>query len=104
MREKPRLAPRLALAAFALSLAIQAPVYAQSTTTLRTGSGFAVSRATHIVTNAHVVNACKSIRVLSGTQQSSARVLAIDTDADLAVLQSSLSMSKTLAMRSQPAL
>src|SRR5215470_15713376 len=104
MRHEPRSAHRLALAALALSLAVQAPVHAQSTTTLRSGTGFAVSRATHIVTNAHVVNACKSLRVLSGAQQSSARVLAMDTDADLAVLQSSISMSKTLAMRSQPAL
>jgi S1-C subfamily serine protease len=104
MKQKPRLAHLLALAALVLSLAHQAPTHAQSTSTLRTGSGFAVSRATHIVTNAHVVNACKSLRVLSGVQQSSARVLAMDTDADLAVLQSSLSVSKTLAMRSQPAL
>src|SRR5262245_12421590 len=102
MREKLRSAHRLTLALLVLGLAGHAPVHAQST--LRTGSGFAVSRATHIVTNAHVVNACKSLRVLSGTQQSSARLLAMDTDADLAVLQSSLSMSKTLAMRSQPAL
>jgi len=99
-----RWAHRLTLAALALSLVHQTPAHAQSTTTLRTGSGFAISRATHIVTNAHVVNACKSLRVLSGVQQSSARVLAMDTEADLAVLQSSISISKTLAMRSQPAL
>jgi len=104
MRHEPRSAHRLALAALALSLGAQAPVHAQSTTALRSGTGFAVSRATHIVTNAHVVNACKSLRVLSGVQQSSARVLAMDTEADLAVLQSSISISKTLAMRSQPAL
>ncbi|HTO45469.1 MAG TPA: serine protease [Burkholderiales bacterium] len=104
MRHEPRSAHRLVLAALALSLGAQAPVHAQSTTALRSGTGFAVSRATHIVTNAHVVNACKSLRVLSGVQQSSARVLAMDTEADLAVLQSSISISKTLAMRSQPAL
>jgi len=104
MRHELSCAYRLTLSALALWLTVQAPAHAQGTTTLRTGSGFAVSRATHIVTNAHVVTACKSIRVLSGTQQSSARVLATDVDADLAVLQSSLSVPKTLAMRSQPAL
>jgi len=104
MRQELRSAYRLTFAALALSLAAQAPVLAQSTTTVWSGSGFAVSRATHIVTNAHVVTACKSIRVLSGMQQSSARVLATDSDADLAVLQSSISVPKTLAMRSQPAL
>jgi hypothetical protein len=80
------------------------PVHAQGTTTVRTGSGFAVSHATHIVTNAHVVTQCKSVRVLSGTQQAPARVLAADPDADLAVLQTSLAVPKTIAMRSQPAL
>jgi hypothetical protein len=104
MRQELRWAHWLTLVTLALSLAHQTPAHAQNTTTLRTGSGFAVSRATHIVTNAHVVNACKSLRVLSGAQQSSARVLAMDTEADLAVLQSSISISKTLAMRSQPAL
>jgi S1-C subfamily serine protease len=97
-----RLAP--ALAALVLSLSPYTPVHAQTTTTVRTGSGFAVSHATHIVTNAHVVTQCKSVRVLSGAQQSAARVLATDPDADLAVLQTSLSVPKTIAMRSQPAL
>lgn len=80
------------------------PLSAQTTTAVRTGSGFAVSHATHVVTNAHVVAQCKSVRVLSGTQQASARVLAIDLDADLAVLQTSLSVPKTIALRSSPAL
>ena len=80
------------------------PARAQTTTTVRTGSGFAISHATHIVTNAHVVAQCKSLRVLSGAQQASGRVLAIDVDADLAVLQTSLSVPKTMAMRSSPAL
>jgi hypothetical protein len=92
--------------ALALMLCGSAPIllWAETTTTVRTGSGFAVSHATHIVTNAHVVAQCKSVRVLSGTQQASARVLAIDLDADLAVLQTSLSVPKTIALRSSPAL
>ena len=97
----PWVAPTLVLV---LCLSASIPVRAQTTTTVRTGSGFAISRATHIVTNAHVVAQCKSVRVLSGAQQASARVLAIDVDADLAVLQTSLSVPKTMAMRSSPAL
>jgi S1-C subfamily serine protease len=96
------LAPGLALT-LVLGLSASMLVRAQ-TTTVRSGSGFAISHATHIVTNAHVVAQCKSVRVLSGLQQASARVLAIDVDADLAVLQTSLSVPKTMAMRSSPAL
>ena len=102
-RNVPSLAPGLALT-LVLCVSASMPVRAQATTTVRTGSGFAISRTTHIVTNAHVVAQCKSLRVLSGAQQASGRVLAIDVDADLAVLQTSLSVPKTMAMRSSPAL
>jgi trypsin-like peptidase len=102
-RNVPSLAPGLALT-LVLCLSASMPVPAQTTTPVRSGSGFAISRATHIVTNAHVVVQCKSVRVLSGVQQASARVLAIDVDADLAVLQTSLSVPKTMAIRSSPAL
>ena len=102
-RNVPSLAPGLALT-LVLCLSASMPVRAQNATTVRTGSGFAISHATHIVTNAHVVAQCKSVRVLSGAQQATARVLAIDVDADLAVLQTSLSVPKTMAMRSSPAL
>ena len=97
----PWLAPTLVLV---LCLSASMPARAQATTAVRTGSGFAISHATHIITNAHVVAQCKSLRVLSGAQQASARVLAIDVDADLAVLKTSLSVPKTMAMRSSPAL
>ncbi len=80
------------------------PLYAQTETTVRTGSGFAVSHATHIVTNAHVVTECKSVRVLFGTQQAAARVLALDPGSDLAVLHTALNVPKTIAMRSSPPL
>jgi S1-C subfamily serine protease len=100
-RNVPSLSLGLTLA---LCISASMPVRAQATTAVRTGSGFAISRTTHIVTNAHVVAQCKSVRVLSGAQQASGRVLAIDVDADLAVLQTSLSVPKTMAMRSSPAL
>jgi trypsin-like peptidase len=93
-----------AVAALSLALLPSTAGHAETPTVVRSGSGFAVSHATHIVTNAHVVAQCKSVRVLSGTQQASARVLGSDPEADLAVLQTSLSVPKTIAIRSQPAL
>jgi len=92
------------LAAFALALSPSAAVRAETPTAVRSGSGFAISHATHIVTNAHVVAQCKSVRVLSGVQQAPAKVLGLDSGADLAVLQTSLSVPKTIAIRTQPAL
>lgn len=92
------------LAGLALSLSDYAPVSAQTPTTVRTGSGFAISHSSHIVTNAHVVRECRSVRVLLGTQQAPARVLALDPGSDLAVLQTTLDVPGTIAMRSSPAL
>jgi len=89
------------LTALAVALALCGVVRAE---TVRLGTGIAISHATNIVTNAHVVANCKSVRVLLGAQQAAARVLALDSDADLAVLKTGLSTSKTIAMRSSPAL
>jgi S1-C subfamily serine protease len=75
---------------------------AHAQTALRTGSGFAVSDATHIVTNAHVVEGCRSLRVLLGGRAEPARLLATDTQADLALLQTSVAMPR-LALRASPA-
>ncbi|HYL17837.1 MAG TPA: serine protease [Burkholderiales bacterium] len=84
-----------------LALSLCGVVHAE---TVRLGTGIAISHATHIVTNAHVVANCKSVRVLLGAQQAAARVVALDADADLAVLKTGLSTPKTLAIRSSPAL
>ena len=89
--------PCLALAA---CLAVAGTAQAQAT--LRTGSGFAVSDATHIVTNAHVAEGCRSLRVLLGNRAEPARLLATDAQADLALLQANLAMPR-LALRAAPA-
>jgi Trypsin-like peptidase domain len=88
----------------ALCCSVATALHAQNTVTIRTGSGFAVSPASHIVTNAHVVEQCKSLRVLAGAQQASAKVIAVNPGADLAVLQTTLRVPKTIALRAQPAL
>lgn len=51
-----------------------------------TGSGFFVSREGHIVTNAHVVSQCITVRLSNG---SVLRTVAVDAQSDLAILQAS---------------
>src|SRR5580765_593408 len=82
---------------------MSSPVVAQSTS-IRTGTGFAVSRSTHIVTNAHVVARCEALRVHFGSQVAYASVLALDEGDDLAVLQTQLVLPKIIAVRGSPAL
>ena len=72
--------PCLALAA---CLAVAGTAQAQAT--LRTGSGFAVSDATHIVTNAHVAQGCRSLRVLLGNRAEPARLLATDAQGPMLI-------------------
>jgi hypothetical protein len=70
--------------------------------TVRTGTGFAVSAQTLIVTNAHVAKGCRSLRVLHDGTAGSARLLALDDRADLAVLRTELRTPKIAALRVQP--
>jgi S1-C subfamily serine protease len=86
-----------------LSATTASPVAAQ-TTSIRTGTGFAISRSTHIVTNAHVVARCEALRVHFGSQVAYASVLALDEGDDLAVLQTQLVLPKIIAVRGSPAL
>ena len=72
--------------------------------TLRSGSGFALSRAGQIVTNAHVVENCKDLHVVAGKLQAPATVTALDRAADLALLETRLAVPGTLALRGGPAL
>jgi hypothetical protein len=93
------------LAAAAAALAASAcPSLSLAQSQLKSGSGFAVSRATHVVTNAHVVEGCGQVSVRYGTRAAPARVVALDRAIDLAVLQTSLSLPGNLAIRREPAL
>jgi hypothetical protein len=65
-----------------------------------TGSGFFVTQAGHLLTNAHVVNNCTSIAVkTSGGQSGVARVIALDQNDDLALLKIERRADTTVAFR-----
>jgi S1-C subfamily serine protease len=81
-------------------LAAGTPVHAESA---RSGSGFAVAPGV-VVTNAHVVERCRGLRVLHGDQARGGRVLAIDREQDLAAVQTDLPVPAVLPLRAGPAL
>lgn len=69
-------------------------------TTFSTGSGFFVSKAGHVVTNAHVVKDCTTITARpDGSTAAPAQVLARDPINDLAVLKVAGPVEKTLSLR-----
>jgi S1-C subfamily serine protease len=84
----------------AVSAAPAAPARAES---LRSGSGFAVAPGV-VVTNAHVVEQCRSLRVAHGAQARAGRVLAIDREQDLAAVQTDVALPAALSLRAGPAL
>ncbi|GFH24360.1 htrA-like protein, partial [Haematococcus lacustris] len=51
------------------------------------GSGFVWDKEGHIVTNAHVINESANVRVTLGQDEYMARVVGVDMDKDIAVLQ-----------------
>lgn len=78
-----------------------APASAQA---IRTGTGFAVSTATDVVTNAHVAAGCKTLRVLQGSASAAASLVAVDNEVDLALLRTDLRAPRIAALRSTPPL
>lgn len=90
-----------ASAAAVAALACSPPAVAQQ---IRTGTGFAVSATTHVVTNAHVAAGCKTLRVLQGSGSAPASLVALDNDADLALLRTDLRTPSVAALRSSPPL
>ena len=68
--------------------------------TKSTGSGFFVTQAGHLLTNAHVVDDCTSISVKSsGGQAGVAQVIAVDQNDDLALLKLERRTETTAAFR-----
>ena len=65
-----------------------------------TGSGFFVTQAGHLLTNAHVVSGCTIVSVKrSGGQARVARVIAVDQNDDLALLKLDQRTEATAAFR-----
>lgn len=64
------------------------------------GTGFFVSPEGHLVTNAHVVEGCKTPKITSGlTSPVSARVLARDSSNDLALIKGDLKPTAVASLR-----
>jgi hypothetical protein len=63
------------------------------------GTGFFVSRAGHLLTNAHVVQECATIEVNGPNGLVTARLLAQDRTNDLALLKAEITPVKVAAMR-----
>lgn len=51
------------------------------------GSGFAVSKVGHVVTNHHVIDGCQRVFIHDGRQQLAAHIVAKDSTSDLAILK-----------------
>ena len=58
------------------------------------GTGFFVSRSGHIVTNHHVIDECKAVKVNFKGREIDAKILAIDKTNDLAIIQAKINPSK----------
>lgn len=83
---------RAVLSAIAM-ITLSLPAVAQSKRIhYSSGTGFFISSAGHIVTNAHVIQRCSTGKVqLSGAATGEADIIATDADNDLALLQADVS-------------
>lgn len=69
------------------------------------GSGFMISRQGYVVTNKHVVRACKQVQVRVGDSVlHAAQIVSVDPDDDLALLKISASLPGAVVFRGMPAL
>ncbi len=65
------------------------------------GSGFFVSRTGHIVTNQHVIDQCKAVKVNYKGNEIEAKVLAEDKTNDLAILQANITPDKVYSVSNE---
>ena len=79
---------------------LKTKVSASSTVISRftSGTGFFIDYH-HIITNEHVVQSCKHIRIRGAVQPSYAQLVSIDKDSDLALLRTSRSPIRPAALR-----
>ena len=62
------------------------------------GTGFFVSKTGHIITNHHVIDQCKAVKVSFKGDEIEAKILAIDKTNDLAILKAKINPSKVFAV------
>lgn len=67
------------------------------------GTGFFVSPSGHIITNHHVVEECKSVKVSFKGNEVKANVLAVDRHNDLAILKTALNPNKVFPVSGKDA-
>jgi len=67
------------------------------------GTGFFVSRSGHIITNHHVVEECKAVKVSFKGNEVKASVLAVDRHNDLAILKTALNPNKVFPVSGKDA-
>ena len=67
------------------------------------GTGFFVSRSGHIITNHHVVEECKAVKVSFKGNEVDANVLSIDRYNDLAILKTNLTPSSVYSVSGEDA-
>jgi hypothetical protein len=67
------------------------------------GTGFFVSRSGHIITNHHVIEECKAVKVSFKGNEVKANVVAVDRHNDLAILKTALNPNKVFPMSGKDA-
>ena len=65
------------------------------------GTGFFVSKTGHIITNHHVIDQCKAVKVNFKGSEVEAKVLAIDKTNDLAILKANINPSKVFTISNE---
>jgi S1-C subfamily serine protease len=83
---------------------MQSPMQIQALTQakpyrLSSGTGFFVSKAGDIVTNAHVVNGCDTVEIRGAIAPNEAKVVAMDRQIDLALLKTTATPPRVASFR-----
>jgi len=67
---------------------------------VKSGTGFFISKAGHIITNEHVVRGCDTVRIRGAVSPTDATVVKTDSDIDLALLKTTTIAPRIAPIRS----
>ena len=67
------------------------------------GTGFFVSRSGHIITNHHVIDGCKTVKVSFQGNQTEGKILAVDKMNDLAIVKAAITPTKVYTVSNEDA-